>query len=62
MRLLIINLQQSFQSVERLYSIEFDRDWNLNSIALDQSLLSTGLVFQLQPSSLNSNRGDHVSI
>mgnify|MGYP003639764347 FL=1 len=51
--------QQSFQSVERLYSIEFDRDWNLNSIALgDQSLLSTGLVFQLQPSSINSNRGD----
>jgi hypothetical protein len=35
---LIINLQQSFQSVERLYSIEFDRDWNLNSIALEACL------------------------
>jgi hypothetical protein len=52
-------IQQSFQSVERLYSIEFDRDWNLNNVALgDQSLLSTGLVFQLEPSSTNSNRGN----
>lgn len=51
--------QRTFQSVERLYSIEFDRDWNLNSVATgDQSLLNAGLVFQLQPSAISSNRGD----
>lgn len=52
-------IQQSFRSVERLYSIEFDRDWNLNTVATgDQSLLSTGLLFQLKPSLTNYNRGN----
>jgi hypothetical protein len=52
-------IQQSFRSVERLYSIEFDRDWNLNTIATgDQSLFSAGLFFQLKPSSTTTNRGN----
>ena len=52
-------IQQSFRSVERIFNIEFDRDWNLNTqVTGNQSLLSTGLVFQLNPSSINSNRGN----
>jgi hypothetical protein len=39
-------IQQSFRSVERLYSI-FDRDWNLNTTIAtgDQSLFSASLFF-----------------
>jgi hypothetical protein len=52
-------IQQSFRSVERIFNIEFDRDWNLNTIMTgNQSLLTTGLLFQLNPSSINSNRGN----
>jgi hypothetical protein len=52
-------IQQSFRSVERLFNIEFDRDWNLNTIESgNQSLLSTGLLFKLNPTSSNANRGN----
>jgi hypothetical protein len=30
----IINLSKEFRSVERLYTIEFDRDWNLETTAV----------------------------
>jgi hypothetical protein len=34
---------KEFRSVERLYTIEFDRDWNLETTAVgNQSLLVTG--------------------
>ena len=52
-------IQQSFRSVERIFNIEFDRDWNLNTVVTgNQSLLNTGLVFQLNPSANNSNQGN----
>lgn len=34
---------ENFQTIERLFSIEFDRDWNINSVMnANQSLLITG--------------------
>jgi hypothetical protein len=42
--------QKEFRSVERLYTIEFDRDWNLETTAVgNQSLLVTGLHLNLGP-------------
>ncbi|GIZ09148.1 hypothetical protein [Flavobacterium sp. UMI-01] len=43
-------IQKDFSSVERLYSIEFDRDWNIDTTYQgDQSLLTTGIQFNLNP-------------
>ncbi|MEZ7499057.1 hypothetical protein QO200_09910 [Flavobacterium sp. Arc3] len=49
--------QKEFRTIERLYTIEFDRDWNLGTTAVgNQSLLVSGLEFNLKPSSkLHSN-------
>jgi hypothetical protein len=50
--------QKEFRSVERLYTIEFDRDWNLGTAAIgNQSLLITGLNFNLVPKLKSTNRG-----
>ncbi|UQD55306.1 hypothetical protein [Flavobacterium sp. K5-23] len=50
--------QKEFRSVERLYTIEFDRDWNLGTAAIgNQSLLISGLNFNLVPKSSSTNRG-----
>ena len=51
-------IQKDFRSVERLYNIEFDRDWNLGTAAVgNQSLLVSGLQLDLNPKPKSTNRG-----
>jgi len=50
--------QKEFTTVERLYTIEFDRDWNLGTTAFgNQSLLISGLNFNLNPKYNPTNKG-----
>jgi hypothetical protein len=50
--------QKEFTTVERLYTIEFDRDWNLGTTAFgNQSLLISGLNFNLNPTNNPTNNG-----
>ncbi|MFV8441071.1 hypothetical protein [Flavobacterium sp. LB2P44] len=51
-------IQENFRSVERLYNIEFDRDWNLGTAGIgNQSLLVSGLQLDLNPKSNTRNKG-----
>lgn len=40
-------IQKNFKGIERLFTIEFDRDWNLMNPIGNQSLLISGLQFEL---------------
>ncbi len=40
-------VEKKFQTIERLFTIEFDRDWNLTNPTGNQSLLISGATFEL---------------
>ncbi|WP_418264113.1 hypothetical protein [Flavobacterium faecale] len=49
-------IQKEFSSVERVYTIEFDRDWNIETALFgDQSLLTSGMNFTLNPKNNSEN-------
>lgn len=51
-------IQKDFRSVERLYNIEFDRDWNLGTAAIgNQSLLVSGLQLDFNPEPKSTTKG-----
>jgi hypothetical protein len=50
--------QKEFRTVERFFTIEFDRDWNLGTTAMgDQNLLVSGLNFNLNKANDSENKG-----
>lgn len=51
-------IQNNFKTIERLFTIEFNRDWNITNPIGDQSLLITGLDFNFknEPNSFGNAR------
>jgi hypothetical protein len=50
-------VQRDFRTIERLFTIEFDRDWNLTNPSGDQSLLVTGVNFDLSHAKDSVSKG-----
>lgn len=50
-------VQKEFKTIERLFTIEFDRDWNLTNPLGDQTLLVSGLNFRLPQKANSANSG-----
>ena len=54
-------IQRSFKSVERIYNIEFDRDWNIGTNGTgNQSLLVSGMKLNLNPKKETFKKGFFV--
>jgi hypothetical protein len=54
-------IQNEFRTIERLFTIEFDRDWNLTNLVGNQSLLISGMTFQLPQKGILTYQFEHLN-
>lgn len=54
-------IQKEFRTIERLFTIEFDRDWNLLNPIGNQSLLISGVSFQLPEKGTLTYQFEHLN-
>lgn len=54
-------VQKEFRTIERLYTIEFDRDWNLTNVSGNQSYLVSGLNFNLPQKGMLTYQFENLS-
>lgn len=54
-------VQNEFRTIERLYTIEFDRDWNLSSTIGNQSFITSGLEFILPQKGLATYQFENLN-
>ena len=54
-------VQNEFRTIERLYTIEFDRDWNLNSTIGNQSFITSGIEFILPQKGLATYQFENLN-